>query len=146
MVARQEIQDVVSDDVSALSPDDDAWLELEPSATLDISWIEDDLEATPVDTLSPRDTAADRVPFSPELALTPPPATRRPAGFRIRRPVIERVRPREADRAKASTAPSPARTADAVEVVPPRIQFLSVYAGAIAAGVASGLAVLFFGQ
>lgn len=154
----------VSDDVAELSPDDDAWIGKEPSATPDISWIEDDLQKTPVDELmaaiepvpgtpapqSLPSMSADRVPFSPELALTPPPATRRPAGTPIRRPVIERVRPREElrEQARVTARPETRRLPRrvSVEVVPARGHLFLAYAGAIAAGIASGVAVLFFGQ
>lgn len=157
------LKETVSDDVVELSPDDDAWLGNEPSATPDISWIEDDLQTTPVDERmatepiplpdpapeAPSPASADRVPFSPELALTPPPATRRPAVSPIRRPVIERVRPREELRAEARLAERPASRPPrrvAVEVVPMRGHLVLAYAGAIAAGIASAAAVLFFGQ
>ena len=139
MVA-QQLEDVVSADVTSLSSDDADWLGDEPSATPDISWIEDDLQKTPVGDLVAA-TEADRVPFSPELSLTPPPLTRAP----IRRPVIERVRRREAARVPTPVVPRPAKVAVAVAVEQPRGRFLFVYGGAIAAGVASGLAVILLG-
>jgi hypothetical protein len=148
MVAHAKDAVVPADDVTELSPDDDAWLGKEPSATPDISWIEDDLQKTPVDEIAP--VEAGPVPFSPELALTPPPATRRPSGTPIRRPVIERVRPREEIRQQARIAPRPQPIPQprrvSVEVVPVPGHLFLAYAGAIAAGIASGAAVLFFGQ
>lgn len=140
-----------ADPVASLSPDDAAWLD-EPSATPDISWIEDDLQKTPVDELMASNPVQGRVPFNPELALTPPPATpgspRRPSKTPIRRPVIERVRPREELREAARASVTREKTAKPVvvqvEAAHPKAMLL--YAGAVAAGIASGLAVLFLGK
>lgn len=130
--------------VSELSADDDAWLGNEPSSSLDLSWVEDDLQSTPVDERTASDTTSSGpIPAAPEMKLTPPPAARKP----IRRPVVERVRPR-AEIAAAARVSTPPRRASVVVVqaLPSRRGMYIAYAGAVLAGIASGVAVLLLGQ
>jgi len=128
--------------VEELSPDDDRWLGEEPSATLEFSWIEDDLQNTPVDPFT------GSVPSEPEMKVTPPPASRKA----IRRPVVERVRPRAELVEAARVAPQPAGLMQrrppivVVQALPSRRGIWLAYAGAILAGVSSGVAVLLLGQ
>lgn len=130
-------------DVEELSPDDDAWLG-EPSAKLELSWIEDDLQDTPVDDLTATEPVTGRVPAAPEMKVTPPPARKPP----IRRPVVERIRPREELAAAARVLGAVSRRPHVVVVqaLPSRRGLYLAYAGAIVAGVASGVAVLLLGR
>lgn len=144
---------VAVEDVSVLSPDDDAWLSQEPSATPDVSWIEDDLQDTPTDELMASEPVTGRVPDAPEIAFTPPPGPPpRARAAPLRRPVIERVRPREELRAAAvaAAAATAARVRPPARVLvapaPSRVRGVLLYAGAILAGLASGAAVLLLGR
>src|SRR5688572_1157806 len=83
---------------NGLGPDDAAWMATEePSAVLDVSWIEDDLQKTPADELMATEPVQGQpvpgqVPSDPDIAFTPPP--RRPP---LRRPVVERIRTRASE-------------------------------------------------
>ena len=139
-----------------LGPEDRAWVE-EPSAVLDVSWIEDDLQDTPADELMSSEPVAGQqipavTPADPDIAFTPPP--RRPP---LRRPVVERIRSRAEligaepvkaeqliEEAKRAGAPRE-RTVVRVErivVGPSRTQLLFLYGGAIATGIATAAAIL----